>query len=90
MTQNHPANENRYRPSRLSRRASLSLDLALDQEALRAADVVVINARGAMYERLRDGLIAYLYSAGNIRQGRYPSDAEVAAVVELAREARKR
>jgi hypothetical protein len=73
--------------SQLSRRAGLP---ALDRYALISADIVFLNASGAMAYRLRDALTAYLYTVDNIRHGEYPSDAEVAAVVARARAERTR
>lgn len=74
-----------------SNRPSALTAPGLDREALIAADLVAMSAKGPMYERVRDAITAYVYSVANARDGRlYPSDAEVAAVVAQARLERQR
>lgn len=77
-----------YRPSELNRRSGLP---TLDREARIRADIVFMNSTGAMGFRVRDALLAYVYSIEcRATCGHYPSDAEVAAVIALAREERTR
>ncbi|MFC9432766.1 hypothetical protein [Nocardia sp. NPDC057030] len=61
----------------------------LDRGALIITDIVVMNSTGPLYERVRDALVAYLYVVASTRDGRHPSDADVAVVVARAREARR-